>query len=185
MKSIFILLISLFLLAGCGSDSTNDKKECSPVCETWQTCDTTDGTCVLTEGKCEATSDCTDGKICNTTTHTCEVEATTCNPVCDTWETCNTTSLVCELNAGKCNSNTDCTTAGETCNLTTHTCLTEKTGQQIFQETCSKCHALPNPANFTKAEITDELNNHKLRGRINLSETDYNKLSEYLNSLAQ
>ncbi len=95
-----------------------EANSCSPVCNSWETCNLTTSNCDLIPGKCNTNSNCSNGKVCNIATHSCEFA---CNPACDSWETCNINTRECDLTEGSCNSNTDCN-QGETCNLTTHTC---------------------------------------------------------------
>ncbi|MBN2695061.1 endonuclease [bacterium] len=47
---------------------------CEPACSSWQTCNS-ENVCELTSGRCESNSDCTDGKICNSS-HNCVTEST-------------------------------------------------------------------------------------------------------------
>lgn len=80
MKKLFLLLIFVLAFVSCGDDETKkeDPKVCSPVCESWQTCNTTSGICELTAGKCTENTNCTtEGQICDLTTHECKT--LTCN----------------------------------------------------------------------------------------------------------
>ncbi len=133
MKRLMLLLAVLmsFVFVSCSDDGdggNDDPKTCTPVCDAWETCNTTTGTCELTAGKCETNANCTDTTKpnCNTATHVCEAAAVTCTPACDSWETCN--NGTCELAAGKCEANTDCE-ATETCNTTTHVCENSNPGE--------------------------------------------------------
>ncbi len=96
MKKLFILISMLFFLASCGDDPTSSKKKCDPACGEWQTCDTKKGECILTEGRCDVNTDCTDTTkpVCNVTTHNCEADV---QPECTVNADCtNAAKPICE-----------------------------------------------------------------------------------------
>jgi Galactose oxidase, central domain len=81
MKKYLIILLSVMLFSAC-DDSENANTECEPLCNEWETC--TDATCILTAGRCENNTDCTD-ELCNDS-HYCE--SFSCDPTCYSWENC-------------------------------------------------------------------------------------------------
>ncbi len=122
MKKLFLLIVLVFAFVSCGDDDKkDDPKECSPVCESWQTCNTTSGVCELSAGKCTENTNCTTEQECDLTTHECKAK------VVDKClnNTCSSEEKVCDGETGNCIDlceSVDCS-ALESCNWETGTCV--------------------------------------------------------------
>ena len=80
------------------------------VCEEWQTCMPTDGSCTVVYPKCDGDTDCKDGEVCDLAEHECVEDK--CGGVnCGNGGVCTVESgeAVCNCPDGYYDSNTSCT----------------------------------------------------------------------------
>lgn len=102
MRFIFLSLLMMFFISGCGDDTSEKKGDCGDRCQSWERC--IESSCELKEGYCELNSNCnknSEGKsVCdlnqdNTTFHQCIKPAVfDCNS-CKEGEQCNDTKDGC------------------------------------------------------------------------------------------
>ena len=130
-------------------------------CKDWEKCN--NGTCTVESGRCNASSDCSEWKECNTQTHYCEVASGRCEsnsdctsgsmPMkcdkashqcvsgdpcadikCPAWKVCNPMTAQCDLPEGNCTNSNDCLKDKPACDPATHTC----------QPATHSCNVFPN-----------------------------------------
>jgi cytochrome c5 len=60
---------------------------------------------------------------------------------------------------------------------------TENKGQSLFEQSCGRCHKLPDPAAYTKEEWVPIVQNMRFRARLTVEEG--NQVYDYVASLAK
>ncbi len=130
-KKIYLAIIwlSLFALAGCGSNCVED-------CKNWQYCGWSDASyayeCLPEDGRCETSADCLTDQVCNIGTNECEYR---CSPNCQSWQVCLPGNS-CGLKEGFCDEFTNCGD-GKECNLKSHECEFVCTPSCDYWQVCS------------------------------------------------
>ena len=139
---ILIFIVSIFLLgctketsSGCGIDED---------CESWQTCNKTEGTCQLAEAFCNIDEDCNDPlKVCNANTHECIFKEGKCliHEDCENWQSCDTLSYECIAKENYCINTNECEEYF-ICSNTYHQCIPEqgKCTEEYHCETWEECN---------------------------------------------
>jgi len=127
MRKFFLFFIVLTTFVSCEEKSVENSKInlCENIiCDEWKNCNTDNGMCETTIGRCSTNDDCDNNKICNES-HVCIEEIINLceNIICDEWKTCNPDNGMCETIIGRCSTNDDCA-ENKICNES-HNCIEE------------------------------------------------------------
>ncbi len=111
-----------------------DEGNCNPKCKNWEYCSNTNE-CIIQPDKCDSNEDCPSGSVCNNS-HVCKEIPGFCilESDCFDWQNCS--NGFCEADETHCDSHSDCTET-QSCNPSTHTCISVCNPKCEFWETCS------------------------------------------------